>query len=327
MIEQFPDTLVSGIRIAQDFNALFNKDNIENIYVSGMGGSGIGAEFVYSFVKDELKIPFAVGKSYDLPAWVNQNTLLILSSYSGNTEETIEVLKKGIHQSAKVVVISSGGTMMRLAIENNLSFVKLPSDWSSPRACLGFSIAAQLGVLFKIGLISEKKWAELLECADFIKTESSQIQEKSKKLAESLFGKMIVIYSSERIEPVALRFRQQINENAKRLCWHHVVPEMNHNELVGWRKSDDELAVLFLLNSDDSDRISQRMDLTKDVVSHFAGSVISLFSKGKNTIERSLYLVHLLDYASVHLAFLNGVDPVEVKVIDFLKSELAAAKD
>jgi len=326
MIEQFPDTIFEGLSLGESLVLATDFKNIRNIFVSGMGGSGIGADFIHSFVKEHIKIPFVVGKSYGLPGWVDESTLLIISSYSGNTEETISALNSGIQKGAKILVISSGGEILKIAENNHIPSIKLPSNWSSPRACLGFSIAAQLTALVKAGFVPQDKITELENAAKFLKSESEQIKEKSIRLADALSGKMIVSYCEDHIEPVALRFRQQINENSKRLCWHHVIPEMNHNELVGWRQNNSQLAVLLLRNANDYIRNSQRMDLTKDVVSHYSGTVVELYSKGKNLIERSLYLVHLLDFVSVHLANFNGVDPIEVKVIDYLKSELAVVK-
>jgi len=326
MIEQFPDTILDGLSLGESLVLASDFKNIRNVFVSGMGGSGIGADFIHSFVKEDIKLPFVVGKSYGLPGWVDESTLLIISSYSGNTEETIAALNAGIEKGAQIIVISSGGEIIKIAEKNNLPIIRLPSNWSSPRACLGFSIAAQLTALVKAGFVNQNKIIDLENAAQFLKSESDQIKEKSKRLADALSGKMIVCYCEDLIEPVALRFRQQINENSKRLCWHHVIPEMNHNELVGWRQNNHHLAVLLLRNANDYFRNSQRIDLTKEVVSVYSGAVVELYSKGKNLIERSLYLVHLLDFVSVHLANFNGVDPIEVKVIDYLKSELAVVK-
>ncbi|MBK7810777.1 MAG: bifunctional phosphoglucose/phosphomannose isomerase [Saprospiraceae bacterium] len=326
MIEQFPDTILDGINLGKSLDLGIDFKNIRNVFVSGMGGSGIGADFIHSFVKEDIKLPFVVGKSYGLPGWVDESTFLIISSYSGNTEETISALNTGIQKAAKILVISSGGEIIKIAEKNHLPCIKLPANWSSPRACLGFSIAAQLTALMKAGLVPQDKITELENAAQFLKSESIQIKEKSIRLADALSGKMIVSYCEDHIEPVALRFRQQINENSKRLCWHQVIPEMNHNELVGWRQNNPHLAVLLLRNANDYFRNSQRMDLTKEVVSLYSGAVVELYSKGKNLIERSLYLVHLLDFVSVHLAHYNGVDPIEVKVIDYLKSELSGIK-
>jgi glucose/mannose-6-phosphate isomerase len=134
---------------------------------------------------------------------------------------------------------------------------------------------------------------------------------------------MPVIYSDASFEGVAVRFRQQINENSKMLCWHHALPEMNHNELVGWTTPNDKLAVVFFRNETDYKRTQARMELTKKIVSGYTPHVFEIWSKGNTPIERTLYLVHLGDWISWYLSELKQIDATEVKVIDFLKGELA----
>lgn len=323
MVKKFPSQLEEAVGIGQQAQIDPLDNPVNHVFVAGMGGSGIGADFVASFIRQECTIPYLVGKSYDAPAYINEHTLAIASSYSGNTEETISCMNQVKEKYARIICIASGGKIIEWANTNHFNAIKLPDNWSSPRACLGYSLVAQLYTLYHLGLISKRFEAELMNAINQLKAENSEIEEKAKHLANALYGKIVAIYSTDRIEPVALRFRQQINENSKRLCWHHVIPEMNHNELVGWRKNDPNQVALFLRNSDDHPRNSIRMDLTKEITSHYAGAAIELYSKGNSLIERSLYLVHLLDFVSVFLADMNHVDAVEVKVIDFLKGELA----
>lgn len=323
MIQAFPAQLEEAIQIGEQAQIKKHLHPIQKVFVSGMGGSGIGADFVSSFIKSKCKVPLFVGKSYDAPAWIDNCTLVIISSYSGNTEETISTFQQLKNSGAKVVCISSGGEIIRLAQELDLDFILLPSNWPSPRACLGFSLVSQLFVLTSLTLIDTSFKNELKETIQQLKRESSQIIEKAKQLAAVLQNKTVVIYSTDRIEPVAVRFRQQINENSKMLCWHHVIPEMNHNELVGWRWNQPGLVVLFIRNADDYERNQARIELTKEIVSHYSSAVIEIYSKGNSLIERSFYLVHLLDYASVFLADYNKIDAMEVRVIDFLKTELS----
>ena len=323
MITAFPGQLEEAMELAA--KTRFNKHlhPVNKVFVCGMGGSGIGADFVASFIRGRCKVPLVVGKSYDAPGWIDQNTLVIISSYSGNTEETISSFHQIKTTAAKIVCISSGGEVIRLANELKLDFIQLPGNWPSPRACLGYSLVAQLFVLHVLDLIDAEFKDELKVLVRQLKSGNSEIIEKAKQLAAILQNKMIVIYTTERSEPVALRFRQQINENSKMLCWHHVIPEMNHNELVGWRWNQPALAVLFIRNSDDHERNQARIELTKEIVSHYSSSVIEVYSKGNSLAERSLYLVHLLDYVSVFLADYNKIDAIEVRVIDFLKTELS----
>lgn len=323
MIQAFPTQLEQAIQIG--LNALISghSKRIQRIYVSGMGGSGIGADFVASFIKSYAEVPYIVGKTYDVPAFVDDETLVIISSYSGNTEETIESFGKIISRGSKIVCIASGGGVLRMANQYQLDYIQLPSGWSSPRACLGFSLVAQLFVIHKLGVIPDHFISDLNLVIEKMKLESNAIIEKAKHLASYLEGKIPVIYCADTIEPVAVRFRQQLNENSKILCWHHVIPEMNHNELVGWRWPQNALAPVFIRNASDHPRIQARIELTKEVVSHYTQNLIEIYSSGDSIIVRSIYLVHLLDYVTVFLADFNQIDAVEVRVIDFLKSELA----
>lgn len=323
MIRSFPAQMEEAINLGSQIQFTQPHSTIQKIFVSGMGGSGIGAEFVASFIKTYCHLPFIINKSYDIPAWIDKNTLVIISSYSGNTEETLSALQQVIQTEAKIICISSGGEVIETAKTKQLDYVEIPSGWSSPRACLGYSIILQLFTLNQLQLIKDDFKNELLSAIQRLKSESSEIIEKAKHLASVLHSKMLVIYCTDRIEPVAIRLRQQINENAKMLCWHHVIPEMNHNELVGWRWSQEALAVLFLRNADDHPRNHARLELTKEITSHYTSSVVELYSRGDSIVERSFYLVHLLDYLSVFLADYNKVDAIEVRVIDFLKNELS----
>ena len=133
---------------------------------------------------------------------------------------------------------------------------------------------------------------------------------------------MPVMYTTDRAESIGVRWRQQINENSKMLCWHHVLPEMNHNELVGWKSKHEDLAVIFLRNRDDLKRNQVRMDITKQIVGQYASTVIEIYSKGQSLTEKLMYMVHLGDWVSWHLAQLNNVDASEIMVIDQLKKEL-----
>lgn len=326
MIKRFPEQILEAIRIANESQIRTLNKPITEVYVAGMGGSGIGGDFVASFFRNHLKVPYIVNKGYDAPAYIDKDSLVIVSSYSGNTEETLSSLNQMMSTGARIICVASGGKILQVAKENDLDFIQVTSGWASPRACLGYSIVAQMFILKKLGLVTLDFETELQSSVQLLKDEIENIQEKAQHLAKALFNKTVVIYCSDRIEPVALRFRQQINENSKRLCWHNVIPEMNHNELVGWRKNDESLAVLFLRNQDDRKQNKLRMDLTKDVVSNFAGTTIDLISKGNTLIEKCLYLVHLLDYVSLYLADLNQVDVVEVKVIDAFKAQLELNK-
>ncbi|MFM7902144.1 MAG: SIS domain-containing protein, partial [Bacteroidota bacterium] len=173
-----------------------------------------------------------------------------------------------------------------------------------------------------LGLIGDGFKKDLEATIHLLDHEEEHICSEAYYLAEKLHRKIPVIYSQADYEGVCVRFRQQINENSKMLCWHHALPEMNHNELVGWTTPNDKLAVVFFRNETDYERTVARMDLTKVIVSKYTPYVFEVFSKGQTHLQRSLYLVHFGDWVSWYLSEIKNIDATEVKVIDFLKGEL-----
>jgi glucose/mannose-6-phosphate isomerase len=325
LVARFSAQLTEAIAIGEAATLRPHTHEIRQVYVSGLGGSGIGANFVAEFIKDSCNIPYMVGKGYHIPAFINQHTLAVASSYSGNTEETLNCFEQLLQTGAKVVVIASGGKLIELAKQHQLDYIQVPDNWPSPRACLGYSLVQQLFVLHKLGIISKEPINQIASSVDLLDMESDNIREKAIHIAQLLYDKIPVIYTTDRMESVAVRFRQQVDENAKMLCWHHVIPEMNHNELVGWRNRYENIAVVLFRNKDDYERNQLRMDITKEIVNEYAASVIELYSKGANLIERSMYFIHLGDWISVEMAALRNMDAVEVKVIDYLKNALKNA--
>lgn len=323
LIARFTEQLKEALEIGS--NAKINKPEkpIEHIYVAGLGGSGIGADFVASFIADSCPVPYLVGKGYDVPDYIGENSYCIASSYSGNTEETLYSFEKMRKKGANILVISSGGKLIEMAKQEGLDYIEIPDNWPSPRACLGYSTVAQLYSLYHLGLIGKELIDNVHSSISLLDSESEDIKSKANRIAEFLHNRLPIIYISGEMEPVAVRFRQQLNENSKILCWHHVVPEMNHNELVGWRTANQNLAVVIFRNKTDFARNAARIDINKEIFGNYTDTIIEVYSKGSNFIERSLYLVHLGDWISWYLAQLRGVDAIEVKVIDFLKGELA----
>lgn len=323
MIRSFPDQLEEGLELFSSSQLNPGIEEVRNIYISGMGGSAVGADFVEAIIRDVCSIPVTVGKSYSVPHFISNHTLAIVSSYSGNTEETLSAFHKLVEKRSKVIAISSGGELIRLAQEHKIDYIQLPEGWSSPRACLAYSLVAQLFALQKVNIIHDFFSSQLRSAIALLNERQLEIKTQAVRLSELLQNKWLVIYSSDQFEPVGLRFRQQINENSKMLCWHNVIPEMNHNELVGWRSNHPSLAVVFIRDREEHPRIHARSELTKEIVNHYAASVIEVYASGASLLEKFVYLVHLLDYVSAFLAEKNEVDAVEVRVIDFLKSELS----
>jgi glucose/mannose-6-phosphate isomerase len=322
-IEQFPKQLRNALAIGKEAKITLDKTRIQHIIVIGMGGSGIGANFAAEFCKAECPVPYLTCKGYELPAFVGKNSLVIASSYSGNTEETLIALEAAMEQGAQVICIASGGRLIDVAIAKGMDYIQIPNEGAPPRACLGYSLVQQLVILARLGFIAAERLDEVAAAADLLEREQALIQEKAKKIAPLFVGKFPILYATERHEAVVVRLRQQLNENSKILCSHHVIPEMNHNELVGWRKQPTEFLVIIFRSNDDHPRNQARIAINKEVIRHFTNTLIEVFLKGKNLIEQAFYGVHLGDFLSWEVAQLREVDPTEVKVIDYLKGELA----
>lgn len=322
LIQNFTRQLSEAMEIGNKAQLNSVKNEIRNVVVSGLGGSGIGGNLVMEVVAGKMKIPMMVNKDYHLPAFVNENTLVIISSYSGNTEETLSAMKEAIERMAKIICVSSGGKIIEIAKANKLDYINIPGGMP-PRSCLGYSFVQQLFILKHYGLIDGFFMDYINNAIKSLNEEEDCIKVEAKRIASKLIDKIPVIYITAQMESVAVRFRQQIDENSKMLCWHHVIPEMNHNELVGWRTRDEKLAVIFFRNENDFSRVKQRMNINKEIIKQYTPSVFEIYSKGSSLLEKSLYLIHLGDRISYYLAEMRNMDSVEVKVIDYLKGELA----
>jgi glucose/mannose-6-phosphate isomerase len=246
LVQNFPGHLQEAIQIGEKFNpAHLGAADIQHCIITGLGGSGIGGTIVSEIVAAECKVPVLVNKDYFLPSFVNEKTLVIVSSYSGNTEETLQAFDAALKAKAKIVCVTSGGLVAELAGKNNCDLVLIPPGMP-PRSCLGYSLTQLFYILNKAGLIGSAFTKQLQDAIDRITSASEAIRKEAKQLAESLYRKIPVIYAVDGYNGVATRFRQQINENSKMLCWHHILPEMNHNELVGWAEKHDDCAVVIL---------------------------------------------------------------------------------
>ncbi|MFN8288240.1 MAG: bifunctional phosphoglucose/phosphomannose isomerase [Chitinophagales bacterium] len=326
LIREFPAQILKALVIGEEANILntFNKP-IKNVVVAGLGGSGIGGDLLAELLRDSLQVPVTVSKGYFLPAFVDDSTLLILASYSGNTEEVISCATEAVQKGIKPVCVTSGGKLARLAYDNKFDVIHIP-DGMPPRACLGYSSIQLFFILHHYGLISDSFKASFRKVAQFLVDEQEAIIEDSEFLAGKLEEKVIIIYAEDKYESVALRLKQQLNENSKMFSWYNVIPEMNHNEIVGWKQQHGNLAVLILRSSDEFPRNTERILFKKDVVSKYSENVFEIQAKGSDSFEKHFYLIHFGDWLSYHLAILHGYDPQEVYVIDRLKNHLNSVK-
>jgi glucose/mannose-6-phosphate isomerase len=322
LVAQFPRNILDALEIARntDFDAL-GEYSFSNVVICGMGGSGIGGRLVAQWTSSVAKIPIIVHQDYEVPAYVNGKTLFIASSYSGNTEETITAMKKAASLGARVVGICSGGELFRFCMERAFPVIKVPGG-NPPRSALAFSVAQLLHVLQSAKIISGDflKWFEGSKA--HLSHNLETIKQEAKRLAAVAHKRNLILYSSSNFEAVTIRARQQFNENSKQLCWHHTIPEMNHNELVGWYGGNSTHAVVFFKPNNLSPANDLRFRISEGVVSEKTPHFIVIEGKGSNIVEESFYFIHIVDWASLFLADLNQKDPIDIRVIDYLKGEL-----
>ncbi len=325
LIQDFTSHLEDALRIGKSTVLAAPEKEIRSILICGLGGSGIGGTIISQLLASEARIPIVVNKDYSIPSFVNENTLVVACSYSGNTEETISMLQEASSKTEEICLISSGGQFFEMAKEKNYNFVKIPSG-HPPRAAFGLSFPQLYYVLSFYNIIDDSYLLEFNNSIRLINQEENAIQENAKSIAQSLDGKIPVIYSESTFEGVAIRFRQQLNENSKLLAWHAVIPEMNHNELVGWRTKNNNLAAVFIESSKSYYRNKERAAFSEGVVSEYTNTIVKLSAKGNSILEEALYLVHLGDWVSFYLSEIRSVDAVEIAVINKLKGMLSELK-
>lgn len=297
----------------------------DRILVLGMGGSGIGGRFLSGLLADSASVPIASGHDYRTPAWVGPSTVVIACSYSGNTEETLTALDAANQAGAQIRALTSGGQLGALAAQNGWPCLKVPGG-QPPRSQFGWAVTGLLHHFAALGHVPQDApdvLADLDAAADLLRSSQGDAEALARQWATALADTEPMLYADAALEPVLVRWRQQLNENAKRLCNHHVFPEMNHNELVGWESGNAGITALFLHTAEDPERTAERMRLCKALFRKTGATVLECTALGETRLQRWMHLVHVGDWLSLALAEQAGVDPVDIRHIDFLKSELA----
>jgi glucose/mannose-6-phosphate isomerase len=327
-------------RRAKDIGAGFkpkgiSSAGIKNIVFTGLGGSAIGADLIRSYTSFEIKVPIIVNRNYTLPNFVDSDTLLFASSYSGDTEETLSAYEGAKGKKARIIAISSDGTLERLSKKDGVPFIKIPQGFP-PRCALGYSFIPPLLTLCKLGFIKDKL-KEIDGAIDVLSQLKSELDLNSpvnkniaKRVALILQHKYPIIYgANDYIDVAVTRWRGELAENSKHLASSHVFPEMNHNEIVGWDFPPElirKFVVVLLRDSGDHKRVAKRMDITKEILNKKGISIVEVFSRGEGLLSRIMALIHIGDIVSFYLAILNGIDPTPVDKVTYLKKELAKVK-
>jgi glucose/mannose-6-phosphate isomerase len=330
VLADFSKQIEEAYSIGSSIQPKAGLKDIGNIIVTGLGGSAIGGDMLRSFLQYEIDVPFAVNRNYFLPSYVNENTLIIASSYSGETEETLSAYDDAKKKGAKIVCISSGGRLSMMAEAEGHQLITVPKGYQ-PRCALAYSFFPMMVLLSKLGFIRDYSddisgLIKFIADKAVVYTSPESENNTAVKNASHIFGKIPVIYSSnDLLDIVNLRWRGQFSENSKSLAFGNYFPEMNHNEIVGWQENSDFLrnfAVLYLLDRDDNPRLRLRQKITKEIISSYRGLDIEIESEGSTKLERIFDLVYLGDWISYYLAIMYKADPAPIEKINILKNKL-----
>ena len=337
-VRAFPDHLEEGWRrgaAVEDFG--LEVADFDGVVLCGMGGSAIGGDLVRGIVEPTAPVPFAVNRGYDLPGWVGEGTLVIASSYSGGTEETLSAFEEARDRGADLVVVTSGGALADHAEADDLDLVTIPGGLQ-PRAALGYSLGVVLRLARALGLAAlptDEVEAAIAAARDRAAAHDEDADggeagaaNPARDLSATFVEALPVIYTGVGLlEPVGMRWRTQIHENAKHPAVGNVLPELDHNEIMGFESGPEAvlstMQVVALRDADDHPQVAKRFDVTRELVEPRVAGWTEIESSGASRLDRALSLVQLGDAASFWLAVRKGVDPTPVETIQSLKKRLA----
>jgi len=330
-IHEVPWQCQQAWQTAMDFTLPAGYSEVDKVVILGMGGSAIGGDLVRSLATTEAGVPIIVQREYDLPAFIDARTLVITSSYSGNTEETLSAFGQALETDAKKLVITTGGKLKEIAEQKGIPLSTFDYQ-AQPRAALGFSFLPILCFLQKLGFLSDKS-ADVAEMVQVLQGLSQKINEEvplshnpAKQLAQRLYGGLPVVYGGGIASEVARRWKTQINENSKAWAFYEVFPELNHNAVVGYEfpaELAEKIKVVLLRAPSLHRRIRLRYRVTCELLDRAGVKYEYVDSEGSNPLSQMMSLVLFGDYTSYYLAILYRTDPSPVKVIAYLKEQLA----
>lgn len=329
LVAGFPNQWDEAMKITEGLSLSVDTAKINKICCAGMGGSAMGADLIKSYSYNCCPHPVEVIRHYNIPRWVDENTLFIACSFSGNTEETLSALEQARQQKAQAIAITSGGELLLKATKEEFDYIKIPGG-IPPRAALGYSFVPLFRIFNYLGLLDEGENA-LSETELFLSQQGELLADISDNealsLARELQDTLPIIYSDSTVmKPVNQRWRNQFEENAKTLSYGNVLPEMSHNEIVGWEQIvhlTGRLSVIMLFDKEDNKRVRKRMRIVKDLIEDQVASIHVLSTRGESRLARMFSLIQMADWTSFYLAIINRVDPTPIAKIDLLKSRLA----
>lgn len=326
---EFPEQWKEAVELTSEVVWPVDSSKIKNVCFSGMGGSAIGADLIRTHALGQCPVPVFVNRSYDIPNWVGADTLFVACSFSGNTEETLHALHQAKSRDAQIVAVTSGGKLLLEASREEYGYVKIPGGMP-PRAALAYSFVPLFHLFNYLGYIVEGPEA-LEETTKMLEEQAVVLSEPENNqaliIAREIQHTLPIVYTgSGLLESVGLRWRGQFEENSKVLSYGNTIPEMNHNEIVGWEQVahlTGRLSMIMLEDEDDHPKEKQRMQIVKELVEDLTVFSIHLKSFGNSCLARQFSLIQIGDWVSVYLALINEVDPTPIAKIDLLKSRLA----
>jgi len=325
-----PEQVEAAASAADAVSGLPPLEDLENVLVLGMGGSGIAGDLLAAVAGPFMPVPVIVSKGYEPPSFVSEATLCFALSFSGDTEETVEAASTAAVAGARMVVMARGGELGRLADSWNAPFIPLPDGIPMPRVGLGAMAVPALAVLERIGLFpGARGW--IGRAVDQLKRrrdELVKVANPARELARRIGRTLPMVWGGGEIGGVAaLRWRNQINENAKAPAFAGVLPELTHNEICGWGQHGDVtrqvFTLLFLRHDHEHPQVARRFEIVRDLMDEIVADIEEVRAAGDGALAQLFDLIMVGDFVSLYLAFQEGVDPGPIPVLDQIKLHLA----
>jgi glucose/mannose-6-phosphate isomerase len=325
-IEDFPEQ----IRKSWEEGKKADRGRISDpshIVICGMGGSAIAGDLLHDLFFEDLSIPLIVNRGYDIPSFIDERSLLLISSYSGNTEETLHAFSQGHQKKAMIAVFTSDGEIGKKAEDERIPTLTFPSGYP-PRSALGFSFFSMVGFLTQIVSLplDDRHINALIALLNRLKDLLKHPKGEIAQLSDTLIGNIPLIHISRRLRSVALRWQTQINENSKTFAHINEIPEANHNEIVGlnFPKALVRKMVLIFLRAKkyENTQIGNRFEISKEIVRSSVKKIVQIEAEGDDKLQEMFSLIYKGDFLSYHLSQRLGVDPTPVSRIDTLKQKL-----
>lgn len=333
-VERFADQCREGWEIGRLAQALPDATGVESIVLLGMGGSGVSGDVIQTVLEPRLPVPFRTIKSYGpLPEWIGRNTLVFAVSYSGNTEETLAAVEEAHARGTRTVALSSGGSLADIATKYGLAHIAIPMG-QQPRASLGYLTLPLLGALVKMGLVAEMQddvdeaVAVLTDLAERCHRKRTIEENPAKDLAQRIMNNVPVVYGGHGVgATAAYRFKCDLNEYGKTPAFWNQFPELDHNEIAGWKNlaelTSSRFVLIHLRDPEEHERVALRFEITRELIRANIGEVVELHAEGTSDLARVLSLIFVTQLAAIYVGLAYTVDPGPVEIIEKLKSELA----